>query len=180
MKNLIKKLNEARVIIATTDKKKDGRNTFSNYNYFTPDQVKSLVDVACSKVGIVPVFELKRNELGVYGIITLYDMDSDETMITEMSSAIPDIKATNIAQQLGGAMTYTERYMKMSLFGITDNNLDFDSQDNRPKKTDYKKAIEQCSTDDELKGVWLSIPKEEAMKLNATKEAKKKELAGNG
>ena len=45
-----------------------------------------------------------------------------------MASAIPDIKAANISQQLGSAVTYTERYLKMSVFGIVDNNLDFDSK----------------------------------------------------
>jgi hypothetical protein len=177
MKNLIRKLNEARMIIATTDKKKEGKNTFSNYNYFTPDQVKSLVDVACSKVGILPIFELKRNEIGVYGTITLYDMESEETMTTQMASAIPDIKATNIAQQLGGAMTYTERYMKMALFGITDNNLDFDAQDNREKTPDYAKMINNCKTQEELISVWTSIPHAVAKTLTTLKDKKKGELS---
>jgi hypothetical protein len=34
---------------------------------------------------------------------------------------------------MGGCETYTKRYMLMSLFDICDNNLDFDSQDNRSK-----------------------------------------------
>ena len=53
-----------------------------------------------------------------------------------MASAIPEIKATNIAQQLGGCVTYTERYLKMSLFGITDNQLDFDTTENTKKQTE--------------------------------------------
>lgn len=47
---------------------------------------------------------------------------------------MPEIKATNAAQQMGGCMTYTRRYMLMSLFGIVENALDFDSQDNRTKQ----------------------------------------------
>jgi hypothetical protein len=31
-------------------------------------------------------------------------------------------------------MTYTERYLKTSAFGITDNNLDFDSHKPEPQK----------------------------------------------
>ena len=47
-----------------------------------------------------------------------------------MASAIPDITATNAAQQLGGCMTYTERYLKMTAFGIVDNSLDPDTTEN--------------------------------------------------
>ena len=44
------------------------------------------------------------------------------------------ITATNETQQMGGTDTYSERYIKMKVFQIKDNNLDIDSQDNRPKK----------------------------------------------
>ena len=41
--------------------------------------------------------------------------------------------ATNETQQMGGTDTYSERYIKMKVFQIKDNNLDIDSQDNRTK-----------------------------------------------
>ena len=98
------------------------------------------------------LFSLKKNEFGYYGIIILRDIENDIQIPFEMSTDIPSIKATNITQQIGGAVTYTERYLLMSIFDIKDNNLDFDSQDNTQKAT-AKKQNTQTSNDDNKK--WL-------------------------
>ena len=132
-------------LFATT-LKKEGKNTFSNYEYFTPSQIEFLVAAACHNNKLLTSFDLIRNELGVYGRLTVYDLESGEKLTAEMATAIPEIKATNIAQQLGGCVTYTERYLKMSLFGITDNQLDFDTTENTKKQAETKptkKAPEQ-------------------------------------
>lgn len=130
-KNLKQKMLEARKIISGTKMEKKGKNKYSNYDYFTPDQVNVLVADACQKTGILPVFSLKNGDYGMFGVLDILDSDSDDSLQVVMHTAIPDIKATNVTQQVGGAVTYTERYLKMSAFGITDNSLDFDSQDNR-------------------------------------------------
>lgn len=132
--SVLQALAEARKEISSTKMKKAGRNTYSNYDYFTPDQVHKLVEDASQKANIVTTFELKKDELGYYGALHLYHIDSDTERSFEFRTDVPDIKATNASQKLGGMMTYTERYAKMSVFGIVDNNLDFDSQDNREKK----------------------------------------------
>ena len=134
MKELLNKLASAKAEIKSTKLKKEGRNTYSNYEYFTPSQIEFLVATACHNNRLLTSFDLIRNDLGVYGRLTVYDLESGEKLTTEMASAIPEIKATNIAQQLGGCVTYTERYLKMSLFGITDNQLDFDTTENTKKQ----------------------------------------------
>ena len=134
MKELLNKLAAAKAEIKATKLKKEGKNTYSNYEYFTPSQIEFLVAAACHNNKLLTSFDLIRNELGVYGRLTIYDLESGEKLATEMASAIPEIKATNIAQQLGGCVTYTERYLKMSLFGITDNQLDFDTTENTKKQ----------------------------------------------
>ena len=146
MKELLNKLAAAKAEIKSTKLKKEGKNTFSNYEYFTPSQIEFLVATACHNNKLLTSFDLIRNDLGVYGRLTIYDLESGEKLTTEMASAIPEIKATNIAQQLGGCVTYTERYLKMSLFGITDNQLDFDTTENTKKQAEPKpstKAPEQ-------------------------------------
>jgi len=135
----------------------NGKNTFSNYEYFTPSQIEFLVATACHNNKLLTSFDLIRNDLGVYGRLTIYDLESGEKLTTEMASAIPEIKATNIAQQLGGCVTYTERYLKMSLFGITDNQLDFDTTENTKKQAEPKtatKAPEQPKVIDTTKIVF--------------------------
>ena len=140
MKELLNKLAAAKAEIKATKLKKEGKNTYSNYEYFTPSQIEFLVAAACHNNKLLTSFDLIRNELGVYGRLTVYDLESGEKLTAEMASAIPEIKATNIAQQLGGCVTYTERYLKMSLFGITDNQLDFDTTENAKKQAGTKTA----------------------------------------
>ena len=144
---LIQKIAKAKNEIKESKLKKEGKNKFSNYDYFTPPQVELLVNQVCQSQGMLTKFDLIRNELGVYGKLTIFNIDNDESLSYDMASAIPEIKATNIAQQLGGCVTYTERYLKMSAFGITDANLDFDSQDNRGK-------IEEKT--EEIPTIWLT------------------------
>ncbi len=149
MKELLNKLAAAKAEIKATKLKKEGKNTYSNYEYFTPSQIEFLVANACHNNKLLTSFDLIRNDLGVYGRLTVYDLESGESLSTEMASAIPEIKATNMAQQLGGCVTYTERYLKMSLFGITDNQLDFDTTENtkrvatkaQPKVIDTTKIV---------------------------------------
>ena len=157
MKELLNKLASAKAEIKATKLKKEGKNTYSNYEYFTPSQIEFLVASACHNNKLLTSFDLIRNELGVYGRLTVYDLESGEKLTAEMATAIPEIKATNIAQQLGGCVTYTERYLKMSLFGITDNQLDFDTTENTKKQAETKqttKAPEQPKIMDTKKVVF--------------------------
>lgn len=130
MKNVLSKLALARVHIKSHPVKKDGRNTYSNYDYFTPEIVSKLVNDACIEAGIICVFSLKQDSLGFYGEVSTTDLDTGETVVTEMRTAKPQITATNETQQMGGMNTYAKRYALMSLFDIEDNTIDFDSQDN--------------------------------------------------
>jgi len=132
--SIYKKIEDAKAEIKNTKLEKKGHNKFSNYKYFTPDQVEFLVSDACHKHGLTTLFDLVRTELGEAGQLHIIDTESSERHTCVMATAIPEIKATNIAQQLGGCVTYTERYLKMSAFGITDNSLDFDDNANSPAK----------------------------------------------
>lgn len=144
MKTLIK-IQKAIELIKGKNLKKLGKNTFSKYDYYTPEQVSELVIGATHEVGLLTKFDLIRNDLGITGRLSIFDIESDESpVVYEMASAIPDIKATNISQQLGGAMTYTKRYLLMNAFDITDNNLDFDTTENTEKQS---KKQEQKSMD---------------------------------
>lgn len=130
---IYEKLANAKQQIANTKMEKQGKNDFSKYSYFTPEQVSILVQKACDSCGLITLFSLKRNEFGEYGVLKVVDIETGESVEVEWATAIPEIKATNVAQQIWGCMTYTERYLKMSLFGIIDNNLDFDTTENTKK-----------------------------------------------
>lgn len=142
MQNVLSKLAQARVFIKSHPVKKDGRNTFSNYDYFTPEIVSKLVNDACLESNIICVFNLKQDAIGYYGEVITVDLESGEQLVTEMRTAKPEIKATNETQQMGGMNTYAKRYALMSLFDIEDNTIDFDSD------TQQKPAAKQQQAED--------------------------------
>lgn len=163
---IIQKIAKAKAEIKRSKIKKEGRNEFSKYDYFTPSQIEALVSQVCEDNQLLTTFDLLRDSLGVYGKLTIYDIESGEKLESVMATAIPEIKATNIAQQLGGCVTYTERYLKMSAFGITDNKLDFDTTENTPKPIPTKpylseqaltKAIERAKSGED--GIWEALNK---------------------
>lgn len=136
--NIYEKLAEARKLVRETKHKKAGRNEFSKFDYFTPEQVETIVAEVCEKLNLLPVYSLIRNEFGLTQEMTLYDLDSFgelgepvSSISFQLATKHGAIKATNEAQQMGGTDTYSERYLKMKVFQIKDNNLDPDSQDNR-------------------------------------------------
>ena len=67
----------------------------------------------------------------------------------EMASEIPDIKATVGTQQLAGCVTYTERYLLMSVYGIKDNSLDLDSDEQYKSRAKKKETKADVKFDDE-------------------------------
>ena len=151
------KLLQARKLIKETSLKKEGSNKFSNYDYFTPSQVSHLVDTVCQELKLLPIFSLKKDQYGLFGSLTLADIDepAGEGITVQMRTEMPSITATNRTQQMGGCETYTKRYMLMSLFDICDNNLDFDSQDNRAKapikvEKQAEKIAESMKPDDDI------------------------------
>jgi ERF superfamily len=153
MKNVLSKLATARLFIKSHPIKKDGRNAFSKYDYFTPEIISKLVNDACIEADIICVFSLKQDALGFYGEVSTTDLETGETLVTEMRTAKPLITATNETQQMGGMNTYTKRYAFMSLFDIEDNAIDFDSQDNTPK-TKSAESFNNAPAENELP--WLN------------------------
>jgi len=152
MKKVLQKLQEARLEIYNSDLKKAGRNDYSKFDYYTPEQVERLVDNACSKTNTIILCNLKADEFGLYQTLDFIDLDSEEKISFEMRTKHGSITATNETQQMGGTDTYSERYIKMKVFQIKDNNLDIDSQDNRQKaKQEVRQEVKQATPIDNRK-----------------------------
>ena len=150
---ILKKLQSARKLVKETDIKKEGKNTYSDYNYFTPSQISDLVFEIEQKLNIFHKFDLMNIKGSIYGLITLYDLDSNEDLEFKMLTDIPQITATNKTQQLGGAMTYTNRYLLMNIYDIQDNSLDFDTEKKQTKK--QTKKTTNSTTNTETEKEWL-------------------------
>lgn len=142
MKNILRKLAEAKKSIASQKMTKEWKNTFSNYSYFTPEQVNAIVEKACEEQQLFTKFDLVRTELWIEWRLTVYDIDTEECMVFTSATDIPEIKATNVSQQFGWCMTFTERYLKQTAFWIADNSLDFDTTENSEKRAKEEKKPE--------------------------------------
>jgi len=157
--NIYEKLQNARDLIKKSNLTKAGRNDFSKYDYYTPEQVNKLVQDASKEVKIIDKFDLLKDEFGMFGKLTLIDLENIENVIVfEQRTDIPTITATNIAQQIGGSVTYTNRYMLMTAFDIKDNNLDFDTPQKKKITTTTKtetKKDDELTPDGKQKG-WLN------------------------
>jgi hypothetical protein len=138
--NVLQKLNDARQEIRKKDLKKAGWNDYSKYAYYTPEQIELLVSEVCGKQKLFNKYDLIRTELGLTARLRVYDLESGEHVEYTIATEIPEIKATNVAQQLGGAVTYSERYLKMIAYEIKDNTLDFDTpkENGKPSNGDKR------------------------------------------
>ena len=142
-KNIFLKLQKARDIIKKSNVKKVGHNDYSNFDYYTPEQVENLVDKACKDTKTICLTSLKADEYGYFQILDFVDLeDPNGQLHFELRTKHGQMKATNEAQQMGGTDTYSERYIKMKVFQIKDNNLDPDStsgkEEARPKQDNLK------------------------------------------
>lgn len=138
MKNIYKKLNEARSLVRKGGYKKEGRNDYSKYDYFTPEQVENIVAEVTEKTKTMCICNFKQDTLGYFQELRLVDLESEEELVFELRTEKGELKATNATQQMGGTDTYSERYLKMKVFQIKDNNLDFDSKDHTKKSGNDK------------------------------------------
>lgn len=155
MKNVLKKLFLAKASVSQMTIKKDGSNSFSKYEYFTPEMVNKIVQTVNEEQWLFTAFSLKRNEFWVYGVLTVFDIESGESMDFEMASEIPEIKATVGTQQLGWCVTYTERYLLMSIYGIKDNSLDLDSDEQAKARQKATKKSEPKEVKEENPQWWF-------------------------
>jgi len=114
--------------------KKKGLNTFSKYEYFTPEQISGMVAKVNSELKLFHKFSLVREQYGLVAYLIVYDLESDKSVEFQIATEIPEIKATNVAQQLGGCVTYSERYLLQIAYDIKDNSLDLDATTKTEKK----------------------------------------------
>lgn len=140
---VLKKIQQAKFLIKETKLKKEGYNEYSNYYYFTPEQIDKLVSEVCRDLDLFCKYDMKKNDNGIHASCIVIDLKTSESIEYILCTDIPVLKATNIAQQLGGAVTYSKRYLLMNIFDIVDNTLDFDSKNNTEKiNTQQTKPID--------------------------------------
>ena len=172
--NIYEKIQACRASIKACNLKKTGNNSYSNYDYYTPEQVDKLVYDACLPNKLFNKFELKRDINGLYGQMTVIDLESKEEAVFDAATEMPVITATNASQQMGGCMTFTNRYLLMFIYTIVDNSLDFDSQDNTGNKAMQPARSKDAQKPGDDNKPWLNQSDKEK---NLTPEYKQAKVA---
>jgi len=139
---IYQKIQACRDAIKKSNLEKKGWNEYSKYKYYLPEQIDALVYSACLEQKLFYKFDLLNGEYGLYGQLTVIDLESKEEAIFCAATEIPQITATNASQQMGGAMTFVNRYLLMFAFDIVDNNLDFDTLKPNNKKPEPDKNFQ--------------------------------------
>ena len=146
-KDILLKLQEARQVIKRSSLKKAGRNEFGKYDYYTPDQVELLVQQATEATNTIALCNLKEDKFGLYQELIFVEIQNPENCLSfQLRTKLGAVTATNETQQMGSTDTYSERYIKMKVFGIKDNTLDPESQDQRRPK-------DKPATDQQIKQI---------------------------
>lgn len=106
---------------------KDGKNSFSNYNYFQPDDLLRRLNPLLEKYGIFSKLNLTYHETFYKATLTLEDIKSGEKEEYVFDILKASVKGANEAQNSGATLTYAKRYLLQNAFNIADNRDDFDN-----------------------------------------------------
>jgi hypothetical protein len=123
---------------------KDGRNTFSNYDYFKPDEILQALNPLLQKYNVFVKFDLEEKSENTYSAkTTIRNAEGTvaEVYLFDINKA--SVKGANEAQNSGATMTYAKRYSLMNIFNIAENSSDFDSDDFAKKNTQNKKQTKE-------------------------------------
>lgn len=178
--NVRQKLQQARMLLKEMDLKPSGYNDFTKSSYFALYDIVPSITIVCDKVGICPIFSYE-NEITK---LTIYDCDSDETIITTTPTVELEIKISKTGkeisskmQALAGNQTSQRRMLLISTFDIvSDGDDEIKGLDiNNHNIFEIKKRIETKMTnllkdgyniDDILKKIGLKDEKQYAGYLN--------------
>ena len=138
--NIYEKLDRARESIRNTPLKKTASGGM--FKYFTPEEVETLVAEACKEQKLLPLCSLVRDDFGLKQVMHLKDLeDIKEEIVFQLATEKGSLKNTNESQNMGSTDTYSERYIKMKVFQIKDNNLDPDGQQSHDKDKSVTPAV---------------------------------------
>ena len=138
MKNVLAKLQNARMALIATSIKKGGRNEFAKYNYM------ELADFLIPAQGIF-------SELGLVGVVsfghelaslTITDLDSGEQVVITSPMSTAALKGCHEVQNLGAVQTYLRRYLWVAALEIVEHDA-IDSAKPRDESEEDAKLLQQ-------------------------------------
>lgn len=153
-KNIFQKLQKCRAELAKMNIKPTGKNTYSNYTYYELGDILPPIIELCDKYGLYTEFKFNKE----VAILQVINSDNPEE-IREFSTPvdIPNLKGCSVIQNIGGAQTFSRRYLYNMAFEVSEAdtvNNGVDPQEEmmkRPistvKKVIINKLIDDTNTD---------------------------------
>lgn len=154
--SVYKKLQDARIILQSTQLKKSGRNKFAGYEYFELGDFLPAIQSICNKVGLCGAVSFT----GDTAYLTIYDVEDAGQFITFTSPmASAALKGCHDVQNLGAVQTYLRRYLWTNAFEIVEHDA-LDSvmgKDEPPKKPEPAKVVPIKAPIAGQKGEWQIV-----------------------
>lgn len=176
--NIYEKIQLVKEEILESNLKKSGENKFAGFKYYELADFLPTIIKLCNKHKLFTGISFTKDE-ATLKIVNIEKTDEELTYQSPMEEL--ELKGCNKVQALGGTETYQRRYLYMSAFDITENDM-FDAQsgndnNNEEKATDKQlKVISFYYKDENLEKLLLAnnIDKiEDLPKTKATEIIKK-------
>ena len=145
--NIYEKLQKMRVELQQKNIKKTGRNTYAKYDYFELADILPHINELQEKHKTCSFISFDRE---IAKLTILNSEKPEEHIEFTIPMATLDLKGANEVQNLGGAQTYSRRYLYLNAFEIVENDL-FDAIQCKPTKIDkVKQNVKESDNSNEL------------------------------
>ena len=118
--NIYQKLQKSRVELQNKKLKKNGKNTYSGYEYFELGDFLPQINEVCLNNGLAPIFHFESEK----ATLTVTDCDDPtSTLIFPMPIDVATLKGCSNIQNIGGTQTYARRYLYMMAFEVAESDF---------------------------------------------------------
>jgi phosphatidate phosphatase PAH1 len=125
-----KKLMQARIELQKKELNKSGHNKFANYKYFELSDFLNEIQQIFNNLNLCSVVSFSKE----YATLTIFDCDSDESIVFTSPMADANLKGTHPIQNLGAVETYSRRYLYVTALEIVEHDaLDATTGSDAPK-----------------------------------------------
>lgn len=137
MKNVLKKLQDARMKLGAQAIKKTGHNKFANYYYMELSDFLVPVQSIFSEIGLCGVVSFGAD----LATLTITDLDSAEQVLITSPMSSAALKGCHEVQNLGAVQTYIRRYLWVAALEIVEHDA-LDSTTGNTPKSPVKAALQ--------------------------------------
>lgn len=117
--NLYQKVQKIRVELQEMDLKKSGLNKYADFKYYELADFLPAINKLSEKYGICNCISFDND----FATLIIYDVDSEATLQFTSPMRELALKGCNAIQALGGAETYSRRYLYLTAYEIVENDL---------------------------------------------------------